>query len=277
MKSNLKDFALNRKVCFPMGDQAEESVACILSWKPDYLYGYASLLLEAAALVDKQSLRFMPPKCVICTAETIMPAQKEYLTAVFKAPVVEEYGATEFDIVAFECGTGHRHFVNPWLVVRESYGSLLVSDVSRKSTSFINYDIGDSGMIKDSECTVIGGTHYLAALEGRTIHRFAYIDPETRFHSVDLGYAMNEYQCMENEVFSFRIIQSEFGAIDLYISSVPSNGPVSLQQFIQNSIREKTGRDIVVNVFVGEKSVELAEKSYFVQRIRETASGVVLT
>lgn len=274
LTSKLKNFVLNRKVCFPMGDQAAESVDWILRGEPDYLYGYASLLLEAAALIEKHSLRFTPPKCLICTAETIIPAQKDYLATVFKAPVVEEYGATEFDIVAFECRSGHRHIVNPWLIVRERGGSLLVSDVSRRSASLVNYDIGDSGTIENFECGLVGGSQYLSVLEGRSIHRFAYIDSETRFHSVDLAHAINEYQRMEKEIFSFRFLQTEYGVLDLYVSTEPSNGLDTLQNYMENDIRDKTGRDIVVRVCVGEKPVDQTEKSYFVQRIQDPAEDV---
>jgi phenylacetate-CoA ligase len=274
LRLRLKNFLLNRKVYCPIGDDAEKSVTSIIRWEPDYLYGYASLLLEAAALLEKNSLQFKPPRCVICTAETIMPAQKEFLARVFSAPVVEEYGATEFDILAFEDREGRRHFVNPWIVAQEKDGLLLISDVSRKSCNLINYDIGDSGTIKDSGITGIGSPHYLAALEGRSIHRFAYVDSETRFHSVDLAYAIDDFQRAENVVFNFRILQREIGVIDLYVSEAFSKDFFSLQQFIINCIRKKTGRDIVIRVMSGDIPDDLAGKSYFVQKIANPTADV---
>ena len=203
-----------------------------------------------------------------------MPAQKEYLARVFSAPVVEEYGATEFDIVAFECRNGHRHFVNPWLLVRDDNGALLITDISRRSTNLVNYDIGDSGTIGESECALLGGPEYLLVLEGRSIHRFVYIDPETRFHSVDFAFAINEYQRLEREIFSFRIVQSEYGAVDLYVSTEPLGGAESIKNYMEREIRARTGNDIVINVLVGEKPVQYVEKSYFVQKIRQSAKDV---
>jgi len=267
LKSSLRDFILNRKVCCPTGEEATELLAEILTWSPDYLYGYASLLLEAASLVEKHSLPFNPPKCVICTAETILPAQKEYLGEIFKAPVIEEYGATEFDIVAFECKSGHRHLVNPWLVVLDDASSLLISDVSRRSASLVNYVIGDSGKIEDSECHLIGDSKHLAVLEGRSIHRFAYIDSDTRFHSVDLAYAINEYQRRKKEVFNFGITQVEYGVLDLHIDPIPLSGVDGLRSYIQDDIRKKTGHDILINVYPGRNTSGKNEKSYFIQRI----------
>lgn len=277
VKSRLKNFVLNRKVCFPVGEDACKSVTKILSWKPDYLYGYASLLLEAAVLVEKYNIKFTPPKCVVCTAETIMPAQKEYLAMVFNAPVAEEYGATEFDILAFECRNGHRHLVNPWLLVRDHQGTLLVTDISRRSANLVNYEIGDSGTVGVSECALLGGAEYLSVLEGRSIHRFVYVTPETRFHSVDLAYAINEYQRLEREIFSFRLIQSKYGVVDIYVSAEPLSGCAAFKDYIERKICGRTGNDIVINIYVGVKPEQQAEKSYFVQKIQQPAREVALT
>ncbi|MCR8915810.1 CoF synthetase [Marinobacter panjinensis] len=274
LKNNIKNFALNRKVCFPSGDHAKESLARILNWAPDYLYGYASLLLEAAALIEKHSMRFRSPKCVICTAETVLPAQKEYLAKVFNAPVAEEYGATEFDIVAFECRDGHRHFVNPWLIIKESDESLLITDVSRKPTSLVNYELGDSGSIEIADCDLLGGSSYLNVLTGRSINRFVYIDSETKFHSVDLSYAINEFQSKKREIFSFQIIQNEYGILNVYISDELQGGNEALKNFMENYILRKTGNRIFVNVSSNKKPSGYSSKSYFTQNISASIENV---
>lgn len=274
-KSSLKNFALNRKVCFPSGKHAKQSLAKTLEWAPDYLYGYASLLLEAAALIEKNSISFTPPKCVICTAETVLPAQKEYLAEVFNAPVVEEYGATEFDIVAFECRQGHRHFVNPWLIVNESDESLLITDVSRKSTSLVNYKLGDTGSIDVAECGQLGGASYLKILSGRSINRFVYVDAETKFHAVDLSYAINEFQDKEKIIFNFKIVQNEYSVINLYIISDVEVSREILKEYIENYVCQKTGNNIVVNILFNEKPLGYSSKSYFVQNIDVPTENLV--
>ncbi|MCK0105468.1 CoF synthetase [Marinobacter sp. S0848L] len=268
IKNRLKNFALNRKVCFPVGESAVASISKVLSWKPDYLYGYGSLLLEAAALVEKHKIEFTPPELVICTAETITPAQKDYLARIFSAPVAEEYGATEFDILAFECRKGHRHFVSPWILVRAKNGQLLVTDIARNSSNLVNYDIGDSGEIGNSECAMLGGPDYISVLEGRSIHRFVYLNPDIRFHSVDLAYAINAYQHSRREIFSFKFVQSEYGAVDLYVSARPSAGTIDLQQYIESEIRARTGNNIVIYPHFAEKSNQKIEKSYFIQMLQ---------
>lgn len=267
IKSGLKNFVLNRKVCFPSGDHAKESLEKILKWKPDYLYGYASLLLEAAMLVEKYSIRFICPKCVICTAETILPAQKEYLSKVFNAPVAEEYGATEFDVIAFECRAGHRHFVNPWLMIKETEESLLITDVSRTSTSLVNYELGDNGSVNRGNCSRLGDLDYLKSLSGRSINRFVYLDSEKRFHSVYLSYAINEFQSRERQIFRFQIVQNEYGVLNLYISDKLKGGDEALKEHMMSYIRNKTGGEVIIHVLSNENISGNSSKSYFIQNL----------
>lgn len=267
IKSGLKNFVLNRKVCFPSGDCAKESLEKILKWNPEYLYGYASLLLEAAMLVEKYSIRFTSPKCIICTAETVLPAQKEYLSKVFNSPVAEEYGATEFDVIAFECPAGHRHFVNPWLIIKETEESLLITDVSRTSTSLVNYELGDSGSVDRGNCSRLGDLDYLKSLNGRSINRFVYLDPENKFHSVYLSYAINEFQSKERQIFRFQIIQNEYGVLNLYISDNLQAGNEVLKEHMKSYIREKTGGEVIIHVFSNENISGHSSKSYFIQNL----------
>ncbi len=275
-KSHLKNFVLNRQVCFPSGEGAKESVAKILNWAPDYIYGYASLLMEAAVIIENNSISFPPPKCVICTAETILPAQKTYLAKVFNAPVAEEYGATEFDVVAFECKYGHRHLVNPWLIITERNESLLITDSTRRSASLVNYEIGDTGSIEATNCSELGGECYLNEITGRSINRFVYIDPEINFHSVNLSYAINEFQKKEKTSFIFQIVQNEYGVIDVYVSNEVQERYLVLEEYMRNYLWNKTGKRIEVNVFENTKENRNSSKSYFIQNIDVPTDNSVL-
>jgi len=266
-KSNLKNFVLNRQVCSPSGEDAKESIAKILNWAPDYIYGYASLLMEAATIIENNSISFPPPKCVICTAETILPAQKAYLSKIFNAPVAEEYGATEFDVVAFECKYGHRHLVNPWLIMTEKNESFFITDPTRRLSNLVNYDIGDTGSIEKNHCSELGGEHYLNEITGRSINRFVYINSAMKFHSVNLSYAINEFQEKEKASFVFQVFQNKYGVIDMYVDNEVKKGYPGLEEYITNYLRNKTGERIKVNVFSNKNGGLPSSKSYFTQNI----------
>ena len=267
VKSWLKNFVMNRRVFHPVGLDATKEVAELFKWKPDYLYGYASLLLEAAQILTSMDIEFDPPKCVVCTAESILPAQKAYISRAFRAPVAEEYGSTEFDIIAFECTEGHRHLVNPWVLVENSESKgCLVTDVSRTSQSLIRYELGDHASLDKSGCTLLGATDVIHQLEGRSINRFAYLSRNEKFHALEFARAVDRYQSMSGEVFEFTVYQYQYGHFVLETSTNPGKGRQDLCEFISEHLYPVVGEE--VNIIPADERIDTEpsdKKGYFVQ------------
>lgn len=269
VKSRLKNFVMNRRVFHPVGPAAKDEVAALLNWKPDYLYGYASLLLEAAQILASMDVEFDPPKCVICTAESILPSQKAYISRAFKAPIAEEYGLTEFDVIAFECIEGDLHLVNPWVLIEHSEDNVcLVTDVSRISQSLIRYELGDYVNLEFSDCTRLGATEVIRDLEGRSVNRFAYLSKNEKFHAVEFARAVNRYQFKSGEAFEFTIYQHQFGCFLLETSSVPAKGLLDLSNFISEYLYSVVGVCVNIRSTSGNVNKDPASKKvYFVQEM----------
>jgi phenylacetate-CoA ligase len=275
IKSRLKSSVMNRRVFHPVGPEAKSEVAALLSWKPDYLYGYASLLLEAAQILDGMEMEFEPPKCVICTAESVLPAQKAYISRVFKAPVAEEYGSTEFDVIAFECTEGHRHLVNPWVLVENNGDKgCLVTDVSRTSQSLVRYELGDYVGLESSGCTLLGGTEVILQLEGRSINRFAFLSKNEKFHALEFARAVDRYQSSSGEVFEFTVYQYEYGRFELETSISPKKGRQDLSRYISEFLYDVVGKSVNI-VPAGEKIARepSGKKGYFIQAMEPDHDG----
>jgi len=275
IKTRLKNFVMNRRVFHPVGPEAKDEVASLLSWNPDYLYGYASLLLEAAQILDGMETEFDPPKCVVCTAESVLPAQKAYISRVFKAPVAEEYGSTEFDVIAFECTEGHRHLVNPWVLVENNEGKgCIVTDVSRTSQSLVCYELGDYVSLESSGCTLLGGTQVINQLEGRSINRFAFLSKNEKFHALEFARAVDRYQSLSGEVFEFTVYQYQYGRFELETSIGPEKGRQDLSSYISEYLYDVVGKSVNV-VPAGEKIARepSAKKGYFVQAMESDHDG----
>ncbi|TYC62729.1 CoF synthetase [Marinobacter sp. BW6] len=267
IKSRLKNFVMNRRVFHPVGPEAKNEVAALLSWKPDYLYGYASLLLEAAQILDGMEMEFEPPKCVICTAESVLPAQKAYISRVFRAPVAEEYGSTEFDVIAFECIDGHRHLVNPWVLVENAEDKgCIVTDVSRTSQSLVRYELGDYVSLESTECPLLGSPEFIHQLEGRSINRFAFLSKNEKFHALEFARAVDRYQSVSDEVFEFTVYQYEYGRFELETSISPKKGRQDLSRYISGYLYDVVGKPVDV-IPAGEKIApeSSVKKGYFIQ------------
>ncbi|WP_227501266.1 hypothetical protein [Marinobacter sp. EVN1] len=235
LAAKLRDFLLNRKVFYPAENGADKVVSSLIDWRPEYLYGYSSLILEAARIVTNNKLRPAGIKAIICTAEAILPSQKEYISKAFNAPVLEEYGSTEFDIIAFECKSGHLHLVNPWLWVETWNGEALISDVTRTSQSLVRYRLGDSFTLANSGCRSLGSEWVIDELRGRSIHQFAYLSPSEKFHAVVFGRAIDRYMSAYGEHFMFNVRQLDYARFVICVSEAPGRG---LNHFEVNVIAE---------------------------------------
>jgi phenylacetate-CoA ligase len=267
-KTRVRNFAMNRRVFYTADSQAKTEVADLVKWQPDYLYGYSSLLLEAAKILDNMKLSFKPPKCVVCTAESIRPAQKAFISRVFRAPVAEEYGSTEFDVIAFECRQGHRHLVSPWLMFEKDQESELISDVSRVSQNIIRYGLGDSFLIKGSHCRILGDLRFIEELKGRTIDSLFFINNSERIHEIVFSRLFDRYFYEYNDVFSFQMEQSEFSALEVLIDKPPVVGLNHLRSFLAREIVKEVGTKVEITVRVGDLSKTGEKRNYFIQKMK---------
>ncbi|MAL97806.1 MAG: CoF synthetase, partial [Alteromonadaceae bacterium] len=261
----LKDCLMNRRVFHPLGPDALETVKAILAYQPGYLYGYSSLILEAARLVEAHQLEVPTLAVVICTAETILPSQKAYIASQFRCPVAEEYGSTEFDIIAFECRSGHRHLVNPWLLVEPTEEGAVVSDVSRRTQSIVRYAQGDAVQVEDVACTILGASECLTAIEGRSINRFAFVSATEKFHAVEFARAMDSYFEDKNVQFRFCVEQVDNNVFNVLVPSDFGIDQAELTRHIRNEISRNTGFTIALGCDV---LLSDTKTHYFVNKLR---------
>ncbi|MBU2529809.1 MAG: hypothetical protein KKD35_02115 [Elusimicrobia bacterium] len=113
----LKDLAMNRIrfSAFKLSEkQVDDYYSKIKKFKPKYIYGYTSALFHFASSIEKKSLGMTKyrPKAVFSTSEILYPHQKELISSVFNCPVVNEYGCSEFGIVAFKCLKHNLHITS---------------------------------------------------------------------------------------------------------------------------------------------------------------------
>lgn len=177
-----KDWVSNR-IRFPVFDLSEPVLE---KWiekfrkKPFiYVYGYTSSLVYFAryCLQININLRKICPSLRLCivTSEVCTAEDREILNKAFGVPVINEYGASEAGLIAFEYPGGEWKLCEELLfieVVDESYntvssgqaGRLLITALFDQAFPLIRYEIGDIGVVKDMP----GGRRVLLELQGRT-------------------------------------------------------------------------------------------------------------
>jgi len=181
----MKDWLMNR-VRFPvfdLSDRTLEAYSQRLREVPfDYFYGYTnSLVLFARFLLGQgRQLKALCPTLKICitTAEVCTQKDRELLRKAFGVPVVNEYGASEVGVIAFENAEGE------WVISDENLyletvdsegcpvpdgqcGNILITDMTNRAFPFIRYKIGDLGSIKAERMYREIFPRILLRLEGR--------------------------------------------------------------------------------------------------------------
>ncbi len=166
IKERIKDILANR-YRFSVYDLSEEAMEKILDKfrikKFDYINGYTtSIVAFANFLKDKNIiLKDICPTLKVCvvTAEILFEQDRILLKKYLGVPIVNEYGASELDIIAFENPNGewdintNTMFIeilneNNQILPFGQEGRVVITSFYNKAHPFIRYDLGDIGIIE---------------------------------------------------------------------------------------------------------------------------------
>ena len=128
----------------------------------DYINGYTSSIVQFAKFLQRKNinLKNICPSLKTClvTSEMLFEDDKKLMEKHFGVPIINEYGASELDLIAFENPN------NQWQVNSESLfveildendiklpygeeGRIVITSLYNKAHPFIRYDIGDIGVL----------------------------------------------------------------------------------------------------------------------------------
>lgn len=158
----------------------KEHLSLIQRFRPAYLYGYASALSTLAEMMINRGWTLgVPLKGVVSTAEGLHEHQRKKIAEAFGAPVINEYGARDGGIIAYQCPEGRMHAFseNCFLEVVDPItslplypgesGVLLVTDLHNTVMPRLRYQLGDMVALSADTCSCGIGYPLLAAIDGR--------------------------------------------------------------------------------------------------------------
>ncbi len=202
-KERLKD-KLSNRYRFPIFDLSEEKLEEFLSVfrrkKFDYINGHTSSIVLFAKYLQKKNLILKSVcqtlKTCIVTSEMLYESDKKLLEEQLGVPILNEYGASELDLLAFTNGEEEFQVNNETLFIeildennqpveKGKSGRIVVTSLYNKAHPFIRYDVGDLGVLDKTSTfkkpvlkQLIGRSNDNALLkEGKTVpgHTFYYV------------------------------------------------------------------------------------------------------
>ena len=188
-KERIKDLLSNRYrfTIFDLSDVVLEKVLKKFQHKKfDYINGYTSSIVLFAKFLQQKNivLNTICPslKCCVVTSEMLFDDDKLLMETYFGVPIINEYGASELDLIAFQNKEGDWQVNSETLFVEilndkneilayGKEGRVVITSLYNKAHPFIRYDIGDIGIL-DEKSTVkkpilkklIGRTNDIAIL-----------------------------------------------------------------------------------------------------------------
>lgn len=170
-KERIKDYLGNRFrfSIFDLSDPVLEGyLQKFKTRKFDYINGYTSSIVLFAKFLQRKNivLKTFCPSLKVCvvTSEMLFRDDKILLEKQFGIPVVNEYGASELDLIAFENREGEWQINSETLFVEildeennvlpyGNEGRIVITSLFNKAHPFIRYDIGDIGIL-DTKSTL---------------------------------------------------------------------------------------------------------------------------
>ena len=166
-KERLKDF-LSKRYRFPIFDLSDVVLEKIVHQfkrkKFDYINGYTSSIVLFAKFLKKKNiiLKDICPSLQVCmvTSEMLFDTDKQLLETQFGIPIVNEYGASELDLIAFQNTIGEWQVNSETLFVEivdenncpvpyGTEGKIVITSLYNKAHPFIRYEIGDRGILDE--------------------------------------------------------------------------------------------------------------------------------
>jgi len=216
----------------------------------DYINGYTSAIVLFAKYLEKHHfvLKEICPSLKVCivTSEKLFENDKKLIEKTFGVPAVNEYGASEVGLIAFENAAGE------WIVNSESLfieilnendevlpygeeGRIVITSLYNKAHPMIRYDIGDTGTLSKKSTwkrpileSLTGRTNDVARLtNGKVVPglTFYYV---TKSIIEDAG-SIKEFVIIQTNTDSFKIeyvsekdftplqIQKILSAIEIFV------------------------------------------------------------
>jgi phenylacetate-CoA ligase len=186
---------IHREQRFDALAPAAALVENLIRQRPDVICGYPSTLRHVAARMNEEPCRIRP-RLIFCGGEVLDAAARCTIEGAFSAPLVDFYGAHEFNLLAWQCPDGDAYHVCDDNVLIEivgddgravqvgEVGEVVATALHSYTMPFVRYRTGDLAMRGASSCdcgqpfsvlrAIQGrGVDYLRLSEGRRVHPYA--------------------------------------------------------------------------------------------------------
>ena len=240
---------------------AQELIANLLRHRPDVICGYPSTLRHVSARMQDDA-RGIRPRLIFCGGEVLDAAARCKIEGAFLAPLVDFYGAHEFNLLAWQCPNGNAYHVCDDNVLVEivgedgravkpgEIGEVVATALHSYTMPFVRYRTGDLAMRGAESCGCGQPFSNLREIQGRGVD-YLRLPKGRRVHPYAITVHLAERESAW--VAQHQIVQTSDGGVWLNIQPCGQPGPEDLERV----------RGIARGILGSEVQFELALVDHF--------------
>lgn len=133
--------------------ELERQIEDIIEKDPDVIRYLPQVLLAICKRMDEEQRKAIDPELILTYGELLTTRTRDYIEEALEAPVKDQYGTTEFGIVAWECPDGGYHIAEDSVRIEAvddhgesiegEIGNAAVTGLINTTTPLIRYRLGD--------------------------------------------------------------------------------------------------------------------------------------
>ena len=188
--------------------------------KPGIIDGYSNSIFLIAKEIERLETKTVKPRLIIGGAELTDDLTRRFIEKQFDAPFYDQYGAVEFERLAWQCEEKNEYHMDADTVIMEfvdengqtvapgERGEIVCTSLFNYAMPFIRYAIGDVGTASiGGTCSCGRSFPLMKMIEGRADSLI--ILPEGRIISpLAFGWMM-EFFRFYSSIYQYRIIQQK--------------------------------------------------------------------
>ena len=236
--------------------EIEKFTKKLYRFKPQYLYGYPSAIIQFADYLKELKLNPPPIKVAICSAEQLTQSSADFISQFFNTQVSDIYGAAEVGIISSQCPHGGRHIPieSIWVDIENEQkllnnvkvGDVVVTDLNNSVMPIIRYAIGDLSNYETETCSCGLPHPLLREVQGRKLE-FIKTRKGKSTNSVFTYYLFKGFESKVHSIKQYQLVQkSEDHFLVKIVMDQDLNDDHVL--YFENTLKEYLGTDIQVAV-----------------------------
>jgi phenylacetate-CoA ligase len=252
------DWAAHRWRCSAFQFSAEDMARYLRElerFRPQYLYGYASMLRSLAEYLQETNQSFPGElRAVVSTSEPLTGPDRSLFERAYSTRVFNEYGCGELGTIAHECEKGRLHLHAENLLVEildpetglatDGPGEVVVTELNNLAMPLIRYRLGDFAVMSREQCPCGRQLPTLRDILGRSYDMVRNREGK-RFHGEFFMYIFEDARIRGLGVDAFQVVQHDYDHVTVRIVPSKEFGNVS-ETFIRQRIRDGLGEFVDV-------------------------------